>query len=210
MNFFYHRGWSQSEIELISLIYPLFKNEEELNQIFGKKTENVVRKLFKWYETVPFPDNFYPLNISSNYLISKDGEIMVRKTRKLLKPGINGAGYKCVAIDAVTRSIHVLVARQFINNPDNKPQINHIDGNKLNNNYLNLEWVTPKENSQHNIKLGLTTLGSDNHHAKLSEEDVITIRDRLAKGELQKDIAKDFNVTQPTISYIVTKGWSHV
>lgn len=57
-----------------------------------------------------------------------------------------------------TTRIHILVAKHFIPNPMNKPEVNHKDGNKQNNYFENLEWVTRKENNRHAIKNGLASL----------------------------------------------------
>ena len=51
-------------------------------------------------------------------------------------------------------SVHRLVAQQFIENPENKPQVNHIDFNRANNNLSNLEWTTAQENMDHSVKAG--------------------------------------------------------
>ena len=57
--------------------------------------------------------------------------------------------------------IHRLVAEYFVPNPDNKPIVNHIDANKTNNYYKNLEWVTDQENRDHASKLGLLSNRSE-------------------------------------------------
>lgn len=82
-------------------------------------------------------------HIRDNYYIAEDGTVL-----KAMKPWLNG-GYKCVKLNGKHESIHRLVAKAFIPNPENKPEVNHIDGNKQNNHVSNLEWVTSKENINH-------------------------------------------------------------
>ena len=61
----------------------------------------------------------------------------------------------CVSQVKTSHNVHRLVAKAFIPNPDNKEQVNHIDGDRLNNNLSNLEWATAKENMQHAYRTGL-------------------------------------------------------
>jgi len=69
------------------------------------------------------------------------------------KPSISG--YNICAIDSKTYRLHRIIAQTFIENPENKEQVNHIDGNKLNNAVSNLEWVTNQENQIHKFQTGL-------------------------------------------------------
>lgn len=85
------------------------------------------------------------------------------KFKHILKPEreltyqLNNRGYLSITIRRKTHMIHRLVAKAFIANPDNKPFINHKDGNKLNNSVENLEWCTTKENNHHARETGLWT-----------------------------------------------------
>jgi len=95
----------------------------------------------------------------SKYKIYENGDIYNKKGKKL-KLSVDTKGYKYLDIRQQNGKnkcpkIHRLIAEAFLENLENKPQINHIDGNKLNNSIENLEWCTQEENRKHAIKLGL-------------------------------------------------------
>lgn len=94
-----------------------------------------------------------------NYLIYEDGSIWNLVTDKELKGSISENGYKYYRLSKDGKKkmfyAHRLVAQHFLDNPDNLPVVNHKDGNKLNNNVSNLEWVTQSENVSHAHREGL-------------------------------------------------------
>ena len=97
-------------------------------------------------------------NIETNYSVSEDGIIRNDNTNKILSQRIQqGYCHVGLTINGKAKScrVHRLVAQAFIPNPENKPYVNHIDGIRSNNNVENLEWCTPKENTQHAVKTGL-------------------------------------------------------
>ena len=99
-----------------------------------------------WKEIKSYEGIYQISNFGKVKRLYKNGKIHI------LKPRINHKGYARVALCSRSRKeycVHRLVGEAFIINPYNKPQINHIDGNKLNNNVNNLEWVTPRENCLH-------------------------------------------------------------
>lgn len=93
--------------------------------------------------------------VFGKYEVSNLGSVRNSLTGKILVQTKDKYGYSVVCLyeDGKRHSIkvHRLVASAFVDNKENKPQIDHIDGNKENNNYTNLRWVTPKENSRNPI-----------------------------------------------------------
>lgn len=96
---------------------------------------------------------FKDIKRNPNYMIDELGNVYSKRFNKILTPKHNHDGYLRISLWKDNKNefigIHRLVAETFIENPFNKPFVNHIDGNKQNNNVENLEWVTQKENIQH-------------------------------------------------------------
>jgi len=161
------------------------------------------------------------------YLISDFGDVISFHNNKIKKliPGLNkkknskSNGYYFYNLkdkngDQKTIEVHRLVAKAFIRNTKNKEQVNHIDGNTINNHYSNLEWVTRSENLQHAVnvlKRKLGSRGSKNIHSKLNENDIENIFKLINSGYSQTSIGKIYKVKANTISNIINGvTWNHI
>lgn len=90
------------------------------------------------------------------YQIDTDGNVYNKNgTLKVVSKNKRGYYIVTLCVNGKLRyfSVHVLVARQFIPNPENLPQVNHKDGNRINNNVDNLEWCTAKQNARHSFDI---------------------------------------------------------
>lgn len=139
------------------------------------------------------------------------GEYHNRKGQ-LLKLTLSG-GYKTVALSGITHTVHSLVAKHFLQQPNDKDYVvNHIDYNKENNFYKNLEWIKQGDNIRHNYKIGKANIGEKQKDAKLTDNIVLQIKDWLISGKYSNaEIARRVNVSPTTITDI-KKGrkWKHV
>lgn len=147
------------------------------------------------------------------YLVSNKGNVMSMPRPsargKVLKPSLSTKGYLriCLSRDGVIKeaTVHRLVAEAFIPNPQGKPEVNHIDGNKANNDVSNLEWVTKSENELHSFRV----LGKKPNAPwkdkprkfarKFNEEQIRAIR---ADERSRPTIAKEYGVSKQTIEHI--------
>lgn len=138
-----------------------------------------------------------------NYKISDTGEVVNIITGKNVATPKHQHGYLCVRLwnNGKTRllKIYRLLAIAFIPNPENKREVNHIDGNRMNHSISNLEWVTASENMKHAYVNGLSKnqfkKGFDHQLAKLSLDDVLEIRRLRSLGIKYKVISKKYNIT---------------
>lgn len=134
---------------------------------------------------------------SKSYYITSRGVVLNSKG-KALKAKQTAAGYMSIGIPMKDGSrkfftVHRLVAKAFIENPEGKPHVNHIDGVKTNNNLDNLEWVTPRENMQHCCKVLRKGVGSNSGMAKLDEATAHEICKMLQNGYRNFEIALTLN-----------------
>jgi hypothetical protein len=138
--------------------------------------------------------------INSRACVIKNGGILKLALRK------DGYVFITPCVNGITKmlTVHIEVAKAFIGERDNGMQVNHIDGNKLNNHVGNLEYCTPSENSRH-AKYAL------HKNCKLNKEKVIEIRKLISEKISRKAIADTFCVSKSVIDHIATGySWSYV
>lgn len=174
----------------------------------------------------------------SQYCVNKAGEIYSLKVNRKLTPRDNNRGYSSYNLKNDFGELknyleHRLVALTFIENddPENKIYVNHIDGNKLNNNVYNLEWCTAKENNQHANDTGLRTPTHltdlnkvpESHEVvhdwttygktDLSEDDVHYVCSKLQDGYRVCDVSRMTGFERRLIQFIKDKErqkWEHI
>lgn len=164
---------------------------------------------------------FIPIPWFDDYWASEDGEIGSSKKQssriKIIGGGIGSKGYRQVGLMTEgclkTHSVHRLIAITFLPNPDNLPQVNHKDGNKMNNCVSNLEWVTARENMAHASasKLLKPAKGGDHSSSKLTESDVLSIRQEYIDGESIVNISVKYGISMLYVRSIARSyRWKHL
>lgn len=150
-----------------------------------------------------------------SYLITSDGKVINKYSGKILKPKIDKYGYYSVCLfyngKRYYKTIHRLVAENFLPRVDGKEVVNHKDLNKLNNNVENLEWCTIKENTQHwytnDSKAKQQQLNASKLGADKTKQRIQVYKDNvyIATYDSQEETAKALNINQRTL-YNTLKG----
>lgn len=205
----------------INILFENFRNEKSI-ELFNKPIYEL--QISEWPKLDQYiHDILYPIwkdiiidNINTGYKISNIGTVL-GKRGEVLNPDISNVGY--LIINGYLNGkrlkfpIHRLVAIAFIPNPENKPQVNHINGNKKCNWVGNLEWVTAKENTQHAITNKLMNFKGENHPENIYSEDQIRLACKLLQDPTNKisDISKKTGINRSVLYSIRTgKSWTHI
>lgn len=155
------------------------------------------------------PEGFGP------YEVSDHGDVRNYERNTMKKPTMGGWGYYVVGLwrDGIGTNyfVHRLIALAFLGEPDDKFDVNHIDGDKTNNRLSNLEYLSRADNMRHAHRNGLCVRGSRAWNAKLNEDLVRSIRARVEAGESQSAIAREVGINSATMhAMIKRKKWRHV
>lgn len=156
----------------------------------------------------PWRDGAYEVSNLGRVRRAKPG----RRTAvgRALRAYVGGAGYLYVSPVVAGRNrpttVHSMVAECFLG-ARNGLDVNHLDGNKTNARASNLEYVTHRANMQHARATGLTKVGEEHGHAKLSNAQVAEIRDRRSRGEGVSALAREYGVSPGHVCWIA-KGKS--
>lgn len=155
--------------------------------------------------------------LKGEYTIDENGNIFDVANNRYKHCTIDHKGYIRCSLYINGRSknklVHRLVLMTFnpVEGMENL-QVNHIDGNKKNNNINNLEWCTQSENQRHAFRIGLISRkGTKNSQCRLSEARVIEIANLILEGHTIADIRKRFNISKSLVSAIRNKRlWGHL
>lgn len=154
---------------------------------------------------------------SETRIVTKKNGLQQKVQSRIMKPKISKHGYFRIGlVDKNGKQkfyqLHRLVLITFAGLDEVKTQVNHIDGNKSNNSLSNLEWVTSSENQRHAHLIGLKSQKGEKHaQSRLTEKQVLEIRESLLNGVKQKILAEKYGVIRSYISEIKTKkAWSHI
>lgn len=143
-----------------------------------------------------------------DYDVSNQGR--VRHGSRILSGSIHSDGYKFVTIHGKQIAVHRMVCEKFLPNPQNKKEVNHIDGNKLNNFIDNLEWATRSENQKHAVDNCLQPNLTSSYTGKFTKEERDEIKRLNDSGEMsRRQIAKKFDVSHTCINDIVNDKYKY-
>lgn len=144
----------------------------------------------------------------SDYYVSNQGR--VKHNGRILSGSLHQDGYIFVTIHGIQRPLHRLIATVFCKTYPGCNEVNHIDGNKQNNFYTNLEWVTRSQNQKHAVDNGLQPKGLSTYKGKFTYEQREQIKQEWDSGKYsRRELAKKYGVSHTCINDIINDKYKY-
>ena len=195
------------------------------NPLYNQNDENRPVPAINWFIDIEGERYFSILdshveNIMPGLYVNNHGIVFNSNTGNFIHPVMLNTGYLKLKVPLKNGAIYNIAVHRLLMLVFNyqygceKLVVNHIDGNKLNNSFDNLEWCTMQENTQHAVRTGLIKVGEERHTSKLTEKEVREICEVLEKDRsygLYASLAEKYNVGNATIADIATgRAWTSV
>lgn len=139
-----------------------------------------------------------------HYTINEEGVVVNTQTGRVLKTDLTNVGYKRVTLwskdqKRVRVAVHRLVAIHYLDNPEDKPTVNHLDGNKHNNHKSNLQWCTCKDNTIHAFSTGLRK----DTKKYITVEFAQQLKDEHREGTSRKDLIDKYRLKKSLVDEVL-------
>lgn len=218
-----HKDKNTCNNNIYNLEWTTQKENIEWNKINSKLSIHPFKRKFDKIKSLP-DEVWRYIPFLKDYAVSNLGRIKsnervinnIKYSELLFKGTPRKEGYVRVEIRNNNKKIryylHRLIAISFLENPNNLPQVNHIDGNKSNNILSNLEWVSRKENAIHARDiLGVQQMGEKHYKTNFTDKDILAIKDMRHRGIKLREISSIYGVHLSTIGKIVTNvNWKQI
>lgn len=192
-----------------SKMHKLLERPFEMNDFSFDHLPGFKNEVGQYIPDFDYENEIWKEIAKTGYEVSNLGRI--RHGKCILAGSYHSDGYIFININRQQIPLHRFVANAFIPNPYHLPEVNHKDGNKMNNSVDNLEWVSRSENQLHAVKNHLQPSGLSTYTGKFSEEERNKIKEMWNEGQYSKrELAKIFNVSHTCINDILNDKYRYV
>ena len=191
-----------------SKMHKMLAKPFEMNDFSFDKLPGYKNEVEQYIPDFDYDKEVWKEIAKTGYKVSNLGRI--RRGDRILSGSYHSDGYIFITINGNQIPIHRFVANAFIPNPENKPEVNHIDGNKMNNSASNLEWVNRSENMKHAVDHGLQPKGLSTYKGKFTDEQREKIKELWNSGKYSRsELAKTYGVSHTCINDIINNKYQY-